>query len=120
MSIDKETIMKKLLLTSLGLILTLSSLSASASKWRTCEGNIIKWDSNTVTMRASSVSFPAGSAFGNSLQTSIDRVNDNPSRFNFSLLFGDSSLGLDNGQNETWFTSDPDVHGGAPARALTW
>lgn len=112
--------MKKLLLTSLGLVMALGSLSASAAGWRTCEGNKIKWDSNTVTMRASNVSFPAGSAYGNALQTSIDRVNDNPSKFNFSLVFGDTSIGRDNGQNETWFTSDPDVHGGAPARALSW
>jgi hypothetical protein len=112
--------MKKLLLTSLGLLLTLSSLSASAIGWRTCDGNKIKWGSNAVTMRASSVSFPAGSAYGNALQTSIDRVNDNPSKFNFSLVFGDSSLRRNNGQNETWFTSDAAVHGGAPARALTW
>lgn len=112
--------MKKLLLTSLGLVMTFSAMSASAVGWRTCDGNKIKWGSNSVTMRASNVSFPAGSAFGNSLQTSINRVNDNPSNFNFSLVFGDTSIGRDNGQNETWFTSDPDVHGGAPARALTW
>lgn len=112
--------MKKLLLTTLGLVMTFGALNTSAAGWRTCDGNKIKWDSNSVTMRASKVSFPLGSSMGNALQSSIDRVNDNPSKFNFSLVFGDTSLGLDNGQNETWFTSDPDVHGGAPARALTW
>lgn len=112
--------MKKILLSSLGLVMAFSAVSASAVGWRTCNGNIVKWGSNSVNFRASNVSFPAGSAYGNSLQTVINRVNDNPSNFNFSLSFGDTSVGRDNGQNETWFTSDPDVHGGAPARALTW
>jgi hypothetical protein len=94
--------------------------STEAASWRTCSGNKIKWDSNTVTMRASNVSFPSGSSYRSALQTVISRVNDNPSKFNFNLSTGDTSVGFDNGQNETWFTNDSDALDGAPAVAFSW
>ena len=61
------------------LFISLITLEVNAAKWRECNGNKIKWGSNTVTMRASNVSFAPGSSFTSSLQTTISRVNDNPS-----------------------------------------
>lgn len=81
-------------------------------------GKTLKWDSNTVRMRASGVSFPTGDNFTNVLTRAIDRWNEAPSNFSFNLTFNDPGVGLDNGQNETWFTNDPAVLGGAPA--VTW
>lgn len=114
--------MKKItsLLTTIGLALGLTAVNASATGWDTCDGNAIKWDSNNVTLRAGSTSFPSGSAFGNSLQTAVNRLNSNPSKFWFSLAFGDSSVGLNNGENEVWFSSNQDILDGAPAITLTW
>ena len=102
------------------LFISLITLEVNAAKWRECNGNKIKWGSNTVTMRASNVSFVPGSSFTSSLQTSINRVNDNPSKFNFSLALGDSSVGRNNNQNEIWFSNNPDILDGAPAIALSW
>ena len=112
--------MNRIFLTITALFITLIAAQVNAAQWRTCNGNKIKWGSNTVTMRASNVSFAPGSSFTSSLQTTINRVNDNPSKFNFSLVLGDSSVGRNNNQNEVWFSSDPDILDGAPAIALSW
>lgn len=112
--------MKKLILTVVTLAVSVLALNVNAAAWRTCDGNKVKWGSNSVSLRASNVSFPSGSAFGNSLSTSVSRLNDNPSKFNFSLSFGDTSVKRDNGQNEVWFSNDQGILNGAPAVTLTW
>ena len=112
--------MKKLILATVALTSFLTFGTTEAAAWRTCDGNKIKWGSNTKTFRASNVSFPSGSSYLSALQTVISRVNDNPSKFNFSLQTGDTSVGFDNGQNETWFTNDADALDGAPAVAFSW
>lgn len=61
---------------------------------------------NTVnTMRASSVSFPVGSSFRSALGVVRSRFYDNPSMQYFNQSYDDTSVSLDNGQNEVWFTS---------------
>jgi hypothetical protein len=112
--------MNKFFVTITALFISTMTLQVHAAAWRTCEGNKIKWGSNTVTMRAGNVSFPLGSAFANSLQTTVNRANDNPSKFNFSLVFGDTSVKRNNNQNEIWFSNDQGILDGAPAIALTW
>lgn len=77
-------------------------LSISASAYTT----FAKWGSNSTSMRASSVSFPAGNAYRTALGTVASRWNQNPSNFFFSQLYDDTSVGLNNGQNEVWFTAD--------------
>jgi hypothetical protein len=103
-----------------GFALTLGAFNAQATGWSECGGNKITWDSNSIKLKAGVKSFAAGGAFAQALQTSVDRVNANPSKFRFSLSLGDSSLGVDNGENELWFTDDADLLNGAPARTIKW
>jgi hypothetical protein len=112
--------MKQLIMATLTLFLSVYFTQAESAAWRTCDGKKIKWGSNTVTMRASNVSFAAGGSYLSALQTVISRVNDNPSKFNFNLSTGDTSVGFDNGQNETWFTNNSGTLDGAPAVAFSW
>ena len=96
--------------------LVLASIAAQAHAYTTweCLDEKERWTSTSQTMRFSSVSFPSGS-WRTSLNTAIDRVNQNPSPFRFSKSYDDTSIGIDNGQNEAWFSSDPGVLSGAPA-----
>jgi hypothetical protein len=80
-------------------------------------GNIQKWGSNSVTVRASATSFPSGSSWRTALQETITSWNRNPSQMRFTLQFGDTSVGFGNFQNEIWFTTDDFILGGASARA---
>ncbi len=67
-----------------------------------------KWAVNTVTIRASAVSFPVGGAWADALEAVISRWNRNPSNFNFNLVFGDTNVGHNNfplPQNEVWFSA---------------
>ncbi len=112
--------MNKTLSLVAGIALTTFGLQVHAAGWTECNGNKITWDSNSVKLKAGVKSFVAGGAYAQALQTSIDRVNANPSKFRFSLSLGDSSLGVDNGENEVWFTTDSELLNGAPARTLKW
>ncbi len=86
----------------------------------TCDGRRVKWDSNTVRFRASAISFPTGNAFTNALTTSVNRWNNNPSRFNFNLTYNDAAVGFDNGQNEIWGSADANDLDGNPAVTWVW
>jgi hypothetical protein len=96
--------------------LALTGIAAQAHAYTTwtCLDEKLNWTSTSQTMRYSSVSFPSGS-WRSALDFSIDHVNQNPSPFRFSKSYGDTSIGIDNGQNEAWFSSDPGVLAGAPA-----
>lgn len=95
----------------------LLSDAALAASWDVCGDQKVTWDSNAINLRSASVSFPSGSSWLSALSTSISRVNENPSPFNFSLTSGDTSVGFDNGQNEIWFSSDSAY---SPAVTYTW
>lgn len=101
----------------LSLLLALA-VPATSGAWvkSVCSGNgeELDWDNETTQVRFSSVSFPAG-AWRDSLDDAIDRWNDDPSDFNFTTLFGDTSIGLSNDQSEAWITSDNDYD---PAMAV--
>lgn len=95
------------------------SLPAMAYQYWVCLDRDLKWETNSVHMRASAVSF-ADANWQNALSTSINRWNQNPSKFRYSLTFGEPGVKRGNGENEVWFSSDPDVLDGAPAIALYW
>jgi len=63
-----------------------------------------EWGGNTVTMRGAVNSFPVG-VWRTSLQTVVDRFNQSPSNWFFGQSWGDTSVGIDNGQSEVWFSS---------------
>ncbi|MCH9675896.1 MAG: hypothetical protein K0U93_30950 [Gammaproteobacteria bacterium] len=93
--------------------------NALAYSTSTCNGEPVKWNSNTVTVRASSTSFPSGT-WRNAIDEAVDRINDNPSNFQYNLVTDSGGVALDNGQNEIWGTSDTSLLDGAPAVAYTW
>lgn len=102
------------------IVALLAALAAPASGWAwmksVCSGNgeELDWDNETTQIRFSSVSFPVG-AFRNSLDDSIDRWDEDPSDFDFTKSFGDTSIDFSNDQSEAWFTSDNDYD---PAMAV--
>jgi len=51
---------------------------ATAFSSKTCNEEKLKWSSNTVTVRADSVTFPSGSVWLSALQQAITRFNENP------------------------------------------
>lgn len=117
--------MKKLLTPGLvGLVLFYSSAAVGYVHYH-CGGQNLKFASNTKTLRASTVSFPSGGVWRGGLEDAIDRFNENPSKFNYSLTSDTGGgVGRGNGQSELWFTTDEEVldcdddgTGCSPARA---
>lgn len=101
-------------------VMSVASLNANAAGWNTCNGNNITWDNTVENLSAGKKSFPPGSAMAAALQTAVDRLNANPSKFYFTLSLSDTTINLNNGENEVWFSKDPAVLSGAPAITLTW
>lgn len=101
------------------LISLLFALPASAYQYWVCLDRDLKWETNTVHLRAGATSF-ANASWQNALSTSVSRWNQNPSKFRYTLAFGDTGVRRGNGENEVWFSSDPDALDGAPAIAWTW
>ena len=99
-------------------MLTGSAPSAFAYTYWVCgDDDKIEWD-ETPRMRASAIGFPDGHVRTAALQTVVSRWNNSPAAFRFNLTFNDNSSGLENGQNEIWFTNDADRLDGAPAAAF--
>jgi hypothetical protein len=78
----------------------------------------------TLHIGADSLDFPSGGAWWQALSQAIDRWNDNPSEFQFTLS-SDSSVDFGNGESEIWFSSsDYWLSGGegdpAPAICYNW
>ena len=84
----------------IGVCIQLLSLSAHAYT------TYAKWSAKKATLRAAAVSFPAGNAYRTALSTVVSRWNQNPSNFRFTQVYGDTSVGLGNGQSEVWFSAD--------------
>ncbi len=103
---------------ALALVAACAAQASAYTVW-TCNGEKTKWDTNTVKMRYSSVSFAPGS-WRNSLNAAMNRVNDNPSNFRYTRTYGDTSVALGNGQNEAWFSSSASILDGAPAVAYVY
>ena len=100
-------------------MLTMAVSPVFAFSYNTCLGEKLKWSSNTITMRASPASFPAGQ-WRDALQLAINRFNLNPSKFRYSMAIDSGGVGRNNGQNEVWGSTDSAVLQGAPAIAYTW
>lgn len=80
-----------------------------------CDGQRVKWASNPF-IRASYISFPAGTVWAYAMQEAVDRWYQTPGNRWYTAAYGDTMVGLENGENEVWFTSDDDLLDGAPAR----
>lgn len=108
--------MKLLILFIIGVLF---SSNAWAYQYWVCLDRDLKWETPNVNLRASAVSF-ANANWASALTTSVQRWNQNPSRFRYSLSMNEPSVRRGNGENEVWFSSDPDALQGSPAIAYTW
>ncbi|WP_417445348.1 hypothetical protein [Kangiella sp.] len=109
--------MKKLILISSVIAASFLGMETQAATLDTsCNGVYKKWNTNSVTYRASSVGFPVGNDYRTALGHVITQFNKNPSKIRFSMQYGDTSVGMNNGQNEVWWSSSIS----APAVAYTW
>lgn len=70
-----------------------------------CNGSPVGWSYASASITGAQASFPAGGSWYNSLLSAIRHVNDNPSRFYYTLYTGDTSVAIGNGQSEIWFSS---------------
>lgn len=70
-----------------------------------CNGSPVGWYYASASITGAQASFPSGGSWYNSLLTAIRRVNDNPSRFYYTLSTGDTDVAIGNGQSEIWFSS---------------
>jgi hypothetical protein len=90
-----------------------SAGSARAFVYQECDGKALRFKSDPIELRASSVSFPSNSSFMWALAGAVAEINLNPSKATLLVVLGDDSIALENGQNETAFTSDQALVGGA-------
>lgn len=104
--------MKKQLATILIAIAGTTAIADHADAYATHS----RWGGNNATLRASSVSFPAG-AWRDALTTVTSRYYSNPSEFWFTQAYGDTSVGFNNGQSEVWFSSSSSYN---PAVTFWW
>jgi hypothetical protein len=109
----------------LAFVVLLGAISRGASAWviEVCDGPFqdadkIQWLADP-TLRASAGGFPNASAEAAALRAVVDRWNASPADFRFVLAWNDRNVGLDNGQNEVWFSQNEDILDGAPAVAFT-
>lgn len=81
----------------------------------TCNGQNVKWSGSNASMSASGVGFPVGD-WRNALSETVSKWYNQPSNFSISMSWDDASVGLGNGQNEVWWSSNF----GAPAVTNFW
>lgn len=101
------------------LIFIAMSLTAVGHLWSydytVCEGEVLKWPSENITTRPSSVSFPSGSAPRDALERAISDLNAAPSPFDINTQY-ETGISNDNGENEIWGSDSLSP----PAVARTW
>lgn len=93
----------------------LAATPAAAFSWKECLGKKIKFDSNTVTIRPNTVSFPSG-YWENGIRDTVNKFNLNPSLFRYSVSMDSGGVSI-GGENEIWGSTSASVLQGAPAIA---
>jgi hypothetical protein len=104
--------------TLVGLSLATAALAASpasAFSYKECLGHAINFNSSSVTIRPSTVSFPAG-YWENGIRDTVNKFNRNPSNFRYSVSMDSGSVGR-GGENEIWGSTDQNLLQGSPAIA---
>ncbi|MFK7886078.1 MAG: hypothetical protein AB8G16_04360 [Gammaproteobacteria bacterium] len=111
--------MKNSMLKILGIAL-FAMLAQQALAYTTsrCLNRTIKWRTTTKPMQLSRVSFPAGGSWRPAMVSGINIFNRNPSKFRFTASFNDANVALNNGENESWFTTAPSIFNGSGAVAM--
>ncbi len=103
----------------LGTLLALSlAAPAEAYRYRVCGNVPLKLSGNSLTLYASTNSFPAGSWY-TGLQNAVSQFNRNPSNFYYNLTTT-TSVSLGNGRSEVWGSTNQSILQNAPAIAYSW
>ena len=84
-----------------------------------CNGYDRKWNTSSITLESSNISFVSGSSYTTALDFSVDAITDAPANFSINRI-GTAGVSRGNGDNETWFSSNPVALAGSPAVAWSW
>jgi len=95
----------------------LSAPSVLAYRYTNCEGEPIRWLAGAFGLKYSSVSF-SDSRWRAAMDRVVNRFKLNPSRLGVARQYNDSSVAVNNGESEVWFTTDPSFFNGRPAVAV--
>ena len=107
----------KLHLLILATVLALTAPTRAFTFRQLSSGTKVKWPADTVVMRVYTGSFPPVGQRRVALEEAVLRWNDNPSKFQFSLEYGDLSSGR---QNEIWFTDADGLLDGRSGVTFCW
>lgn len=108
--------MKNIVTLALGATLLAGASAANAYSTKSCLGEKLRFSGNSRTVHASTTSFPAG-YWQNGITDVVNKFNRNPSNFRYAISMDSGGVGRNNGQSETWGSSDQGVLQGAPAIA---
>ncbi len=96
----------------------LNTFTAFAFEYDEHNGDPVRWETDSITMNASVVSFGYGDPFTEALETALNRLNRNPSNFRFNLQLFDPIVGINNDRNEVWFAKGTKKT--PPAECMRW
>lgn len=98
------------------------SAPAQAYSYLICDtplgDEVLNQSSNSMTVRSSPTGFPSG-AWRDGIIDAISRFNRNSSKFTYKHAVDSGGVGLSNGQNEIWGSTNQDILDGAPAIAIS-
>lgn len=115
---------------SFGLIASIIVLAAAAAtpahayRYRTCTtgtGTVpLTLPGDFDTVHYSTTSFPVSGGWIDALNNTISQYNRNPSNFFLKLAADTNGVNLNNGESETWGSTDQTILNGAPAIAYSY
>ena len=105
-----------------GFLVLCTAQGASAYEWHECRSNKQVWDSNNVTFRPSSVSFPSGSAWRTSVEAMRTAWNTAPgTQFDFTYSYNSSSTySTDDDTNSILITNTYNYNGALAVARLSF
>lgn len=87
---------------------------ATAATFFTCNGKQIKRNNMSVLYRFDQTGFPVGSIWRTPASNAVTKTNQNPSKIRGSVQWNETSVALNNGENEVWWTSTITAPADAP------
>ena len=103
----------------IGLVLLLWASNAGAFCIKKCDGTKVRWPGNQTTFQLGKKSF-ASPEFLGAIQAARDAWNQSPAFFTVHMSYPTNSVGLHNGVNKIWFTTDQSLLEGAAGTTLRW
>jgi hypothetical protein len=105
-------------LAAAALVLLSWAATAGAYCLKICDGSEIKWPVHEVTLQLGKKSF-SNPDYLAAIYAARDAWNQSPGFFTVYMNSTDE-VGIDNGYNEVWFSTDQDILDGAPGRTISW